>query len=151
VIDPAFFSAFAALAGSAIGGMTSLGAAWLSQRVQFRAQQYARDISRRDDLYKSFIEEASRLYADAYEHDGAKISNLVNLYALVSRMRVISSPTIVKSADEVARVIIETYRAPNKTLGDLAELLDDAAVNPLRDFSDACREELRRAASLPGQ
>jgi hypothetical protein len=142
-MDPAFFSAFAALAGSAIGGMTSLGAAWLSQRVQFRAQQYARELSLRGDLYKSFIEEASRLYADAYEHDGAKVSNLVGLYALVSRMRILSSPRIVEIADDVVRVIIATYREPNKTLRDVAELLDEAAVNPLRDFSNACRDELR--------
>jgi|SRR5215510_5650665 len=98
-MDPAFFSAFAALAGSAIGGVTSLAASWLSQRVQFRAQEYTRDRSRREDLYKSFIEEASRLYGDAYENDDARVSNLVNLYALVSRMRVLSSPEIVASAD----------------------------------------------------
>jgi hypothetical protein len=147
-MDPAFFSAFAALAGSAIGGVTSLGASWLTQRVQFRAQQYTRDLSRREDLYKSFIEEASKLYADAYESDDAKVSNLVNLYALVSRMRVLSSPTIVKSADEVARVIIETYRAPNRGFPDVLELLDENAMNPLREFSNACREELQRDRSL---
>src|SRR5262245_52574956 len=113
LMDPAFFSAFAALAGSAIGGATSLGASWLTQRAQFRVQQYTRDLSRREDLYRGFIEEASRLYADAYENDCAKVTNLVNLYALISRMRVLSSPAIVQSADEVARVIIETYRAPN--------------------------------------
>jgi hypothetical protein len=141
-MDPAFFSAFAALAGSAIGGVTSLGASWLSQRGQFRAQEYTRDLSRREDLYKNFIEEASRLYADAFETNNAKVSNLVNLYALVSRMRVRSSPHIVQSADQVVRVILETYRAPNKTVQDVEQVLDDEAMNPLRDFSNACREEL---------
>ena len=147
-MDPAFFSGFAALAGSAIGGVTSLGASWLTQRVQFRAQQYTRDLSRREDLYKNFIDEASRLYADAYENDDAKVSTLVNLYALVSRMRVLSSPTIVKSADEVVRVIIETYRAPNRSFRDVQELLDENAMNPLREFSNACREELQYDRSL---
>ena len=146
-MDPAFFSAFAALAGSAIGGATSQGASWLSQRGQFRAQEYTRDLSRRQDLYKSFIEEASRLYADAYEHDDAKVSNLVNLYALVSRMRVLSSPQIIESADQVVRTIIETYRAPNRTLRDVVQLLDDQAMNPLRDFSNACREEKQQQRS----
>ena len=128
--------------------MTSLGASWLTQRVQFRAQQYTRDLSRREDLYKNFIDEASRLYADAYENDDAKVSTLVNLYALVSRMRVLSSPTIVKSADEVVRVIIETYRAPNRSFRDVQELLDENAMNPLREFSNACREELQYDRSL---
>jgi len=49
-MDPAFVSAFAALAGSAIGGMTSLGASWLTQHVQVRAQEHTRDLSRREDL-----------------------------------------------------------------------------------------------------
>jgi len=142
-MDTAYFSAFAALAGSAIGGLTSLAASWLSQHTQFKAQQLAQDLSRREDLYKSFIEEASKWYADAWEHDNAEIANLVNLYALVSRMRVRSSPQIVESADKVVRVIVETYLAPNKTFRDVREIMDNDAMNPLRDFSNACREELR--------
>ena len=67
----------------------------------------------------------------------------MNLYALVSKMRVLSSPQIVATADRVVRVIIETYLAPNKTLPDVVEILDNEAMNPLREFSHACREELR--------
>src|SRR5215475_3957804 len=100
-MDPAYVSAVAALAGSMIGGLTSLAASWLTQHVQFSAQQRAQDLIRRQDLYKNFIEEASKWYVHAYEHDMAEISNLVNLYALVSRMRVLSSPEIVESADRV--------------------------------------------------
>jgi hypothetical protein len=142
-MDAAYVSAFAALAGSTIGSLTSLTASWLTQHVQFRVQQRAHDVSRREQLYAHFIEEASQLYTEAYEHDEAEISKLVNLYALVSKMRVLSSPRIVESADRVVRVIIETYLAPNKTFGDVMELLDNEAMNPLRAFSDACREELR--------
>jgi len=142
-MEPAYLSAFAALAGSAIGGLTSLAASWLTQHVQFSVQQRAANLSRRADLYKTFVEEASRWYADAYEHDKAEISNLVGLYALVSRMRILSSPPIVESADKVVRVIIQTYLAPNRTFRDVMEVLDDEAMNPLRDFSIACREELR--------
>jgi hypothetical protein len=48
-MDTAYISAFAALAGSAIGGLTSLTASWLTQRVQFSAQQLAHDIGRREN------------------------------------------------------------------------------------------------------
>ena len=47
--------------------------------------------------------------------------NLVNLYALVSRMRILSSPQIVESADRVAHVIVDTYLAPNRTLRDVRD------------------------------
>ena len=145
-MEPAYISAFAALAGSMIGGLTSLAASWLSQHVQFREQQHAQELSKREELYKNFIEEASKWYVDAYAHDTAEVANLITLYALVSRMRVLSSPAIVESADRVVRIIIETYLAPNKTFRDVPELLDNEALNPLREFSNACREELRRGA-----
>jgi ABC-type transporter Mla subunit MlaD len=142
-MDPAYFSAFAALAGSAIGGLTSLGASWLTQHVQFRAQQLARDLRRREDLYKDFIEEASKSYADAFARQTADLSTLVRLYALVNRMRIRSSPQIVDLADRVTRVITETYERLNKTLRDVREIVKSGALDPLRDFSNACREELR--------
>ena len=145
-MDPAYFSTFAALAGSAIGGLTSIGTSWFTQRVQFTAEQRRHDLSTRQELYRSFIEEASKWYADAYEHDDARVSNLVGLYSLVSRMRILSSPKIVDAADNVVRVIIETYKAPNKTMREVEELLENRALNPLFEFSHACREELRRDA-----
>lgn len=83
-----------------------------------------------------------------YEHDEVKVSNLVDLYALVSRMRIVSSSKIVESADQVVPVIIETYRAPNKTIREVEELLENEALKLLRAFSHAYREELRRRGSL---
>jgi hypothetical protein len=141
-VDPAYLSAIAALAGSTIGGMTTLAASWLTHHVQFTAQERAASRNRREDLYKSFIEEASKLYADAYEHDQAQLPNFVNVYALVSRMRVLSSPPVIESADRVVRIIFDTYLAPNKTFRQLVEQVDHDAVNPLREFGEACRKEL---------
>jgi hypothetical protein len=142
-MDAAYLSAISALAGSTIGGMTSLVASWLTQYVQYNVQQRARDLSKREELYKSFIDEASRWYIDAFTHDQPELSNLVNLYALVNKMRIVSSPGVVESADRVAVVIVETYLAPNKSIPDVIELANANAVNPLREFSNACREELR--------
>jgi hypothetical protein len=81
-------------------------------------------------------------HATAFEHDKAEISNCVHLYALVSRMRVVSTPKVVDSADNVARAIIQTYLAPNRTFRQVEEIVNNDEMNPLRDFSIACREEL---------
>ena len=148
-MDTAYASALAALAGSAIGGLTSLTASWLTQRVQFTAQQRAAQLARREELYRNFIEEASKWYADAYEHDTPKVSNLVGLYAMVSRMRVLSKPSVVEHADNVVRAIIKAYLSPNKTFRDIGEVIDDQAMNPLRDFSSACRDELSGVRNAP--
>lgn len=141
-MDPAYLSIIAALGGSVIGGLTSLMASWMTQRTQFQTELRADDLRKRRELYKSFISEASKWYADAYEHDEPKVSNLVNLYALVCTIRVVSSPRVVESADDVVRTIIETYSRPNRGFNDVREILDNESMNPLWDFSNVCREDL---------
>lgn len=141
-MNTAIVPALAALTGSAIGGLTSLCASWLTQMVQFRAQERTAQLSQRQELYRNFIEEASKWYADAYEHDTPEVTNLVGLYAMVSRMRVLSAPSVVEHADLVVRAIIKTYLSPNKTFRDITELLDNRTMDPLSSFSTACREEL---------
>jgi hypothetical protein len=146
-MNSASLPALAALAGSAIGSVTSLASAWLIQRRQDRATRVTQDKSRRQKLYKQFIDEASKLYADALAHDEAEVSALVSVYALISRMRVLSSPAVVEKAEAVVRMIVDTYFSPNKTLPELRRLMDSHAIDPLRDFSEECREELREFQS----
>ena len=143
-----YFSAFAALAGSAIGGLMMLASSWLSQKAQARAEQLAHHRTRREELYADFIEVSARLYADALGHNEAELAKLVKLYALIGRMRVLSSPKIVEAAQTVANTIIETYQAPNKTFRDLQGVVNSDAIDPLRAFSEACRDELRISGPL---
>jgi hypothetical protein len=152
-MDGATTSALAALAGSVVGGLTALGTSWLTQQAQARAQEKAEDRTTREALYRDFIVEASRLFGDALVNDKPELSKLVGLYAMVSRMRVRSSLRIVENAEKVARIIADTYFAPNKSLHELHDMLDSERMDPLRGFSEACREELRplrAGAGVPG-
>jgi hypothetical protein len=142
-MNSAYVPAFAALAGSAIGALTSLASAWFTQRHQDRIRRLSGEKTRRQKLYKQFINEASKLYADALVHNQAEISALVSVYALISRMRVVSDSAVVEKAEAVADLIIDTYFTPNKSFSDLRELVRGPAANPLLDFSEACRTELR--------
>jgi hypothetical protein len=143
MMDSAYLPALAALAGSAIGGLTSLGSAWLSQNRQDRAKRILQDKGRRQKLFKQFIDEASKLYADALAHDEAEVAALVSVYALISQMRVLSSSAVVEAAEAVVRMIVETYFAPNKTFPEVRKLVNSRAIDPLRIFSEECRTELR--------
>jgi hypothetical protein len=145
-MDTAYISALAALSGSIIGGLTSLGASWLSQNAQARTQQLLDDKSRRQELYKAFIEEAFKLYGDALVSDDAQVSKFVGLHVMLSRMRVLSSQSVVENAEKVIHTIAETYFEPNRTLRDLRGKTD--AVDILRHFSEACREDLRRRGTV---
>ena len=146
-MNAAYLSALAALAGSMIGGLTSLVSAWLTQHRQARAERVSQDKSRRQKLYRQFIDEASRLYADALVHDRAEISGLVGVYALISRMRVLSSSAVIERAEAVVLMIMDTYFAPNKTFPELRQLMDNHSIDPLRAFSEECRAELGRGLS----
>ena len=93
-MDSATVSALAALSGAVIGGVTSFGTSWLSQQTQAKVQARAHKLSQREELYKHFIEKASKAYADSLVRQTAnlgEVTELVDLFAFVSMMRVISS------------------------------------------------------------
>jgi uncharacterized protein Yka (UPF0111/DUF47 family) len=144
MMEPATISALAALAGATIGGVTSFAATWLTQRTQARVQELTHSLTVREQLYKAFIKEASKLYADSLVHEISDISNLVELYAMISEMRVISARNTVESADKVARLIVNTYRSPNKSLPELEDMVNRGAIDVLQTFSEAARQEFRR-------
>jgi hypothetical protein len=143
IMNPALLPALAALAGSATGGLTSFASTWLTLRRQGRTTRLSRDRAKREKLYKQFIDEASKLYADALVHDEAEVSALVSVYALISRMRVLSSSAVIEKAEAVVQMIVDTYVAPNKTFPEVRKLMANHAIDPLRTFSEECRAELR--------
>ena len=147
-MDSAYLSATAALAGSAIGGLTSLAASWLTQRVQVSAQRLAHEVTRREDLYNDFIAEASSSYADALQRTEVDVAKIVRLYSLVSRMRIVASREVVGQADAVMRTIMDTYRGPNRTIYDEADIIKSGGLDPLLNFSDACRHEFRTQTAV---
>jgi len=86
--------------GSASGAFATAVTSWVNQRRQDRARRSSRATLQREQLYKSFIEEASRLYADALANDTADLSKLVDMYALIGRMKVLSSDKVVEAAEK---------------------------------------------------
>ena len=148
-MDVAFVSALSALAGSVVGGLTSGITTWLNQRGQARAAQLAHDQSYREDLFKDFIVAASKAYGEAVVSNEPQIQELIALYAMVSRMRVLGMPRSVACADKVMQSIVDTYFTPNRTLADLRELTRTGkGIDPLKDFAEAAREELNAFAML---
>jgi hypothetical protein len=136
--------ALAALAGSTIGGLTTLAVTWLAQRTQLRTSRAAHDQDSREKLYTQFIEEASKLLGDALVSDKLEVPMLIGAYALLSRMRVSSSIATVEKAEAVLRTIIDLYSSPNKTVAELRADIESHELDLLRDFSGAARDELLR-------
>jgi hypothetical protein len=140
-VDASIISALAALTGAAVGGLTSGIANWLNQRSQLRTQWLLHEKSRRQILYRDFIEEASKCHIDALQHAEPDIPGLVGLYAKMSRMRTLSSKPVVHCAEDVARKILDTYLEPDKSFVELREMAIDGSIDLLQDFSHACHDE----------
>jgi hypothetical protein len=145
-MDMFYVPALASFSGSASGTLASIVTTWVTQRRKDRVRHSLRATTQREELYKDFIEEASRLYADAIVNDKSEVSKLVEIYALIARMKILSSDSVVEAAEKAARLIINTYLSPNRTFVDLLDLINE--MDPLRDFSEACRNEL---LSLPAR
>ena len=142
-MDASVITGLAAVVGAAIGGLTSILASWLTQRTQARARWLAQDVVRRQDLYKGFIEAASKCYVHALQHDEADISTLVEVYARLGMMRVVASPPkVLESAEQIERKIVDTYLAPDKSFLELRDMINSGSVNLLRKFAMACRAEI---------
>ena len=104
--------------------MPSFAAAWITQRQQANVQLLLQEKARGQELYKQFIEEASKLYIDALIHDQVAVPPLVNLFSSISKMRVVSNPGIPEQADKVIRMIVNSYFSPNKTLPEPRAMVD---------------------------
>ena len=140
-MDASIISALAALTGATVGGLTSGISNWLNHRSQIRAQWLLHEKNRRQILYRDFIEEASKCYIDALQHDEADIPGLVGLYAKLNRMRVLSSKTVTNSAEEVTRKILDAYLEPDRSFVELREMAMNGTIDLLQGFSDACHNE----------
>jgi hypothetical protein len=140
-MDAGYITALAALGGAALGGFTSFATSWTTQRAQMNAAQSASSKSRRQKLYKVFIDDAAKMYGDALIHDKLELSGLIELHAIVSRMRVFSSVSVIENAIRVVRVITETYNQPNKSPIEIEEMIENGSIDRLRGFSEACRQE----------
>jgi hypothetical protein len=137
-MDIAYLSALSALAGSVVGGLTSGVATWLSQRVQAKESQLAREMARRDEAY-----------GEAIVSNEPNVQEFVALYAMISRMRLQSPPQTVACAEKIMRATIDTYFAPGKTIREFHELAQSGSgIDLLKDFSEVAREELRAFTTL---
>jgi hypothetical protein len=142
-MDISIIPALAGLTGAAIGGLTSGITSWFAQKTQSRVQLLAQDKVVREELYKEFIEAATRCYTDALQHEKPDIPALVSLYGKIGRMRVLSSPRVLASAEQIGQKIINIYLEPNKTFFELREMINRNAIDILDKFGEACREEFR--------
>jgi hypothetical protein len=147
-MDAGYITALAALGGAALGGLTSFATSWTTLHTQMKAQRRDSSKSQRQKLYKAFIDGAAKIYGDALIHDKLETTGLIDLHALVSRMRIVSSGPVIETAVKVVKAITETYSQPNKSPEEIEAMVSNGSIDILWRFSEACRDEFEQGLEI---
>ena len=80
-------------------------------------------------------------------HEARNITDMIGLYAMVGRMRLISDRTVIVAAVRVEDTIIEIYHGPNRSLDEILDFAHQGGLDFLSEFSEACRKDLAAHAT----
>lgn len=150
-MNPAIINILAALSGTVVGSIAPVLSNYVLQKSVTQRDLLNRQLGQREVLYSDFIKEASRLYADAMIHELNDLNDIVALYALVSRIRLLATEPVVRAAEDFVKLIVKHYGDPNLTLEEIRTAALSEKAEPLDVFSFACRKELRDILKRGGQ
>jgi hypothetical protein len=139
--------ACAALGGSLVGACSSVAATFMGQRLQARWGRLRAELEEHEKLYGMFVEEAVHMFVDSIQRSAIDPAKFMRLYSKVARIRLTSSERVLRAAEEVGKLLLESYERPP---ADPAVILARYAngeenLDPLREFTEACRQEQAKA------
>jgi len=141
-MNSTIITAIAAACGSLMGAAASIVTTWITQRTQMvRAEREAK-LRDRQALYSELITEASRLTMEVLSHSLEKPDTFVTLYGILSRIRLVAADPVLDAAEACCRQLVDLYVKPNMTVEQIRLAFERDRLDPIRNFSVACREEL---------
>ena len=143
-MDTAWISAFSAVMGSLVGAFTSFVTTYANQRSQYRRDFLSKQFAQREELYSQFINEAARLQVESLDRQMEKASTLVTIYALHNRIRLNASEDVIQAAGHTIDNIVGSFKRANMTAEQIRSGAFCDIQDPLKEFGEACRNELNR-------
>jgi len=139
--------AIAALGGSLFGACSPIAATFMGYRMKARSARLRIELDEREELYGVFVEEAVHLFVDSIRQSAIDPAKIMRLYSKVARIRLTSSDRVLRAAEEVGRRLVEAYERPPENPAEvLARYANgEGNIDPLREFTEACREEQAKA------
>ena len=145
-MNSTIITAIAAACGSLMGAAATIVTTWITQRTQTVRNEREAKLRDREALYGEFITEASRLTIEALSHSLEKPDTFVTLYGILGRIRLVASDRVLAAADVCCRQLLDLYAKPNLTVEQIRVAFERDQLDPIRDFSVACRKELLEIA-----
>jgi hypothetical protein len=132
----------AAAFGSVVGTAATIATKFITQCRATIHEITQWKLHERENLYKEFIVQASRLAVDAASTSLERPEQLMALYGILSQIRLISDDKVLSEAEKCCRQIADLYRQPNLTADQIRDAYEANQLDPLKDFSACCRKEL---------
>jgi hypothetical protein len=145
-MDSTIITAVAAAGGSLVGAAATVVTTWITQRTQRVHAEREMKLRDLETLYGEFITEASRLAVEALGHSLERPDTFVKLYGITGRIRLVATESVLDAAEACIRQIIDLYAKPNMTFEQIRLAVERDRLDPIRDFSVACRKELLEVA-----
>jgi hypothetical protein len=142
-MDNAVISAMSAVLGSLVGGSATVATTWVTQRTLGKRELVRAEIKRREALYGEFISECSARLVESFERTLDKPETLLQVYALLNRIRLCASDAVLMEAERTLHFIAEQYFSPNLSVEEVRNLIRSGDQDPLKPFGEACRHELK--------
>jgi hypothetical protein len=142
-MDSTLTSVLAALSGSVIGASTPVLSNFVLQRSVAQRELTNREIAQREELYSEFIRQGTACYAKALTQSLQSLDEVVAMYALVNRIRLFASPSVLDASETFVRRLVATYGEENMTIEQMKTAALEQHADPLSDFALKCRSELR--------
>jgi hypothetical protein len=114
-MDAAILSTFSALAGTAIGALSSLSSTWMTTQSQARAARLAGERAKREDIYGRYMDGHIARYA---------------------------TPPVLESANRALRIIVAIALGPKRTPEEVRAMMDQRDADVIGAFAENCRVEL---------
>ena len=124
-----------------MGGLASFLTTFFTQRNQAHRDLLSRDVAHREELYSQFIKETTNLFVDSLDKTLENAVPLIGMYSLIGRMRLNAGDEVLAAAEKVADSIVVSYNHPPTTFDDVYKLVRERQIDPLKEFTEACREE----------
>ena len=83
---------------------------------------------------------------EALSHSLERPDTFVKLYGITGRIRLVATNPVLAAAEACSRQIIDLYAKPNLTVEQIRRAFECDGLDPIKDFSIACRKELLQIA-----
>lgn len=142
-MDNTLTSILAALGGSVIGASTPVLSNFVLQRSVTQRELTNRELAQREELYSEFIRQGTLCYARALSESLDNLDEIVAMYALVNRIRLFASASVLEAAEAFVKRLVEKFGEKNMSLDQMRSIALEQHADPLNDFALKCRAELR--------